>query len=298
MGFTYPPPANWASATFLNEMVAAINERRDALGWEPIGNVSAGDDIQQALLYAEWQVYLEGMAVQFVDHGDHGGNWGGQDAIPRFDLASWRAAAGLDADGFRRTAVEPSDPAFEGFEHGHVQAGDILGPWIFEDLQSGLDILRWTLEDGLEPSANGQNTHMSAEGYATTPGDYAGAEAAAEANKQYSQDAGGEWVATVGDVLALPYAALASKSGYWNPEVVGDSSYTWDLYMTAYGNVAVHGLTTDGKLSRVATGVSETESVQVGNTAPIAWPDPPPGDNACRVTGSVAVLKWQFAYTL
>lgn len=35
----------------------------------------------------------------------------------------------------RRTQTHPDDPSFTGFEYGLMQPGDIIGPWIFEDMR-------------------------------------------------------------------------------------------------------------------------------------------------------------------
>lgn len=59
-----------------------------------------------------------------------------------YTIESMFLEAGLTADGWRRTTVHPSDPAFVDFEYGQMQPGDIIGPWIFNDLQATLGVLR------------------------------------------------------------------------------------------------------------------------------------------------------------
>lgn len=55
-----------------------------------------------------------------------------------FTLATWRAAAGLNASGFRRSVNGTT------FVYGLAQVGDVISAWIFEDLQKGLGALKWT----------------------------------------------------------------------------------------------------------------------------------------------------------
>jgi hypothetical protein len=60
-----------------------------------------------------------------------------------YTLATFRSVAGLPEDGFRRATAwnGVDDPTWS---YGVMQAGDIIGPWIFEDLQAAFDALRWT----------------------------------------------------------------------------------------------------------------------------------------------------------
>jgi hypothetical protein len=63
-----------------------------------------------------------------------------------YTLSTWRTEAGI-ADGFRRATTWPTDwtdYADAAYSYGPIQAGDIRGPWIFEDLQKAFDALRWT----------------------------------------------------------------------------------------------------------------------------------------------------------
>jgi hypothetical protein len=61
-----------------------------------------------------------------------------------YTLATWRSAAGLPTDGFRRatTCDGNGDPVFD--TPGLIQKGDILGWWIWEDIVHGLQALRYT----------------------------------------------------------------------------------------------------------------------------------------------------------
>jgi hypothetical protein len=73
-----------------------------------------------------------------------------------FTLSTWRTLAGI-ASGFRRvpTGTEyPSD--WTDYEddsfidnYGKMEAGDIIGPWVYVDLQNAFKTLKWTtIESG------------------------------------------------------------------------------------------------------------------------------------------------------
>lgn len=64
-------------------------------------------------------------------------------AVRFYTLERWREVAGLNASGYRRATVwdginEPT------YEYGTMQRGDVIGPWIFEDLQKAYSALRWS----------------------------------------------------------------------------------------------------------------------------------------------------------
>ena len=88
-----------------------------------------------------WQPYivflqqeLETLAPLYIDH-ENGPLADTEDDILYFTLDNWRAAAGLNVNGFRRSTDGIS------FSYGQMQAGDIIGPWIFEDLQKAIYLL-------------------------------------------------------------------------------------------------------------------------------------------------------------
>ena len=64
------------------------------------------------------------------------------------------AAAGLPPTGFRRATAWDgvTDPVWQ---YGQMQAGDIIGPWIIEDLQKLLSVLRWGFWAGEDVALNG-----------------------------------------------------------------------------------------------------------------------------------------------
>jgi hypothetical protein len=72
-------------------------------------------------------------------------SWGAN-LISPFVVTSFYQCAGI-TNGFRRATTYPADwtdyndPAYS---YGQAKAGDIIGPWILEDLQRGIDVLSTT----------------------------------------------------------------------------------------------------------------------------------------------------------
>jgi len=144
----------------LNEIVGGVSERAQALGQSALTLVAAGDDIQAKSFWYALQEWVETYCTSFVDHTQetNPGDFDGETAFPMFTLSSFRSAADLHSSGFRRaTAWDPSgtppaddwtdlnDPMFS---YGRMQADDIIGPWIWVDLQNALTALKWTKQSG------------------------------------------------------------------------------------------------------------------------------------------------------
>ena len=96
-----------------------------------------------------WQPYiislqqeLETLAPNYIDH-ENGPLTDAGDDFLYFTMDNWRAAAGLNASGFRRSTDGTTVLC------GQMQSGDIIGPWVFEDLQNGLKALKWTITGGM-----------------------------------------------------------------------------------------------------------------------------------------------------
>jgi len=86
-----------------------------------------------ASLQYELEYYLPQL---YVDHAN-GPLTTNHAAFLYFTVATWREAAGLNTNGFRRATEQGG-----GFSYGHAQAGDIIGSWIYEDLQNGYSTLQ------------------------------------------------------------------------------------------------------------------------------------------------------------
>ncbi|MDD8011855.1 MAG: hypothetical protein PHX05_00055 [Acidobacteriota bacterium] len=142
MSAAFTAPADWTNGgqdlAGANEIVLAYSERRQALRQSAVAALTAGAAAQDKTLWRAIQDWLETNCVNFVDHVS-GPLAADSKSFRPFTLATWRAAAGLHADGFRRK-VEPGDP----FSYGKIGAGDMRGNWCFEDLQKGLAALKWT----------------------------------------------------------------------------------------------------------------------------------------------------------
>lgn len=85
--------------------------------------------------FASLQSELEYLAPKYVDHVNGPLNEN-KTAFRYFTLLTWQAASGLNTNGFRRTGWDGV------LSYGYAQVGDIIGPWIFEDLQKGFSALQ------------------------------------------------------------------------------------------------------------------------------------------------------------
>jgi len=130
--FTTPAGQSWQ--TLLSEITLAYSERRQAIG-QSAYTPEAVRDVQSSAYWRTLQGWLESNCTSFIDHVN-GPLTDAGDAFLYFTLATWRAAAGLNANGFRRS------PLAGGTAYGQMQIGDAIGGWIFEDLQRGFGALR------------------------------------------------------------------------------------------------------------------------------------------------------------
>lgn len=78
------------------------------------------------------------LAVLFIDHVN-GPLTTNHTAFLYFTQATWREEAGLNTNGFRRLGGEGTN-----FSYGQAQLGDVLGAWIYEDVEAGYSALKWT----------------------------------------------------------------------------------------------------------------------------------------------------------
>lgn len=179
-GDSYDP----TSLAIVNELIGAWSERRQAIGDAAVGDEVAGNDAHD--LNAYWksmQSWIESNCSNYADHthaisGSFDGLTGD---VPIFSLASFRVAAGLNANGFRRATEwnpDPITPDWEAditFSHGQIQAGDICGPWVYEDLQVAFSALKWSREvQGYWDEASHQDPNFAADrrrgiGHASSP---------------------------------------------------------------------------------------------------------------------------------
>jgi hypothetical protein len=139
----------------LNQLWLGWSERAQVASEGEKTLIAVGDDMQLYSRWAELQAGVEGLCSLFADcSAATDGKFDDATAIPAYTLASFRAYAGIHANGVRRaTAWDPSvdnwqDLSDPMFSHGVMQAGDIIGPWIWVDIQRMLTALKWTVVPG------------------------------------------------------------------------------------------------------------------------------------------------------
>jgi hypothetical protein len=144
-------PYDFANLAFVNQFIRAVNDRTQRFNSgtiTPAALKSVGDDVQAAAFWGGMQAaveacvpsylnstFAEGTEVTYSDtngavpsNGPHAaGNW---------TLADWRAAAGINAAGFRRMTSTNATA------YGTMQAGDVIGDWVFNELAAGLRLLK------------------------------------------------------------------------------------------------------------------------------------------------------------
>jgi hypothetical protein len=180
--FTAPGNATWQ--TLLNELTLAYSERRQAVS-ERIQSVNdayiATDDkdIQAFWYWSTIQGWIENNCLVFIDIT--GPLTPDKTAFLFYTLASFRSVAGLHEDGFRRVpeGVEWNGTDDPVWSYGQMQEGDIIGPWIFEDLQKAFSVMLWAVSlsrcdllDGLVKAAGGTCVGSADEAYALAVTDW------------------------------------------------------------------------------------------------------------------------------
>lgn len=138
---------NVGTGSVLRECLDAYNERCEACGKEDLEiALPDADVVSLNITEATRLVYglMHGLELLVATN-----RWlDDQDSEPDTVLtnARWRTNADLPsgAGNWRRATVWPSggQPTF--LTPGAVAAGDIYGPWILQDIQKGIDALRWT----------------------------------------------------------------------------------------------------------------------------------------------------------
>ena len=147
---------DWQAVDFCNEFRNALSERRQTIGGAELLDIEAGEDIQAVTFWKTFQDWLEDNCTSFVDEN---ATIAGESAVPMWTETTWQAEAGIHANGFRRAKVWDPDGGDDWTDntdamfgttgthdggYGVMQAGDIIGPWVFDDLQKGFGALNWT----------------------------------------------------------------------------------------------------------------------------------------------------------
>jgi len=156
MTFDNPPDGlAFADPLFIvNQMQRGINERLYSVGF-PVDFESLpgslGDSLTpglsaQANRYELWQLTLNGMIGDYVDH--RLGNFTGEASVPLWTVSDFCTEAVLDeasgAIAWKRTRLHPTDDGFAAFAAGEAETGDVIGPWLWEEMQRAMVAMRWT----------------------------------------------------------------------------------------------------------------------------------------------------------
>jgi len=150
---------SWLDVALANEIIAALNERIEAADSinapTPIAARVAGTDIAVDLAWIKnMQNAVVALIPLYLDHTEipNAGDLEGETPadLPTYDATAfntvvghtlWRRATSWDPDA-GDDWTDPSDAMYA--TPGIAQAGDIDGPWCFEDLQLAITALKWT----------------------------------------------------------------------------------------------------------------------------------------------------------
>jgi hypothetical protein len=145
---------NWASTDFLNELDISLNERMKVVGGPTNTLAQAGDNAGSVAYWRKFQERMVQYCTSYCATNDLTGiHWTNS---LNYTLTSWVERAGLRTNGFifrRATSWNVSvndwtdkyDPMFlTNNAYGYVTNGDIIGPWLFDDIQKGLTALSHT----------------------------------------------------------------------------------------------------------------------------------------------------------
>jgi hypothetical protein len=149
---------DWADCQYINEILTSYREHRLARGFSNGGKQAArvnDDDAHYYIWYAAIQSWIEANCVEFIDHSKTVTDY---DDVQKYTRATFRTAAGLNTSGFKRSTDGTT------FSYGKVQEGDVVGRWIFTELQDALDALRWTTKTGYGDSTYWAGDEHAADG--------------------------------------------------------------------------------------------------------------------------------------
>lgn len=310
---------DWQAASFVNEYIAALNERKTVIGQSEnlVAEVAAGDDISAATFWGE--PYLGfGIGLQsqilaiapfnFVDPST-ASDLTGLTTAAFWTASTFKQAIAGNIGGFRRYTTHPDDGGSVGY--GIMQQGDIIGPWIFEDLQSALNKMVWKLGAGSWVNSTSWITPTK------TASTLAAAQASALASHPENTSTGTfspQSYAFVGRNGSSYSASLISRSADVRVSLYnGDDPSTkyacevdWNINIipatefSAGGESWITGPSVYSLLdtSSHAAGPTSLDSIQVGDHAYImSWPALPGGDPAASSRGlegdaPLTVIRW------
>ena len=283
----------YLSLAIVQELVLAYSERRQCIAHDPVTPIVAGRNLQDVAFWRGMQDWIDTFCSRWVNDGSFS-------TATEYDkvadithtLATFRAEAGLNTNGFRRATSYPGP-----FSYGRIVAGDIIGPWIVQDLQKAFDAMRWThLTDAT--LSNGRQKWISAGGF-----DY-----------EWSTEV---WDSTEWQTSSLwtPYWVEANVWGAWYQREYADSTFTTPDHLSHTANgyywirpffsggpaVDIDGLgMSHHKFYLRQSFVSATTTTRTIPQLPNILTIPPyyPPDGPDIMADPVLILKWGFTNTL
>lgn len=140
--FTNTSAKDLQSLTLYNELQLAYSERRQALGQSAQDAFAEDAFIQKRSMWTAWQSWLETYCTSFLNYDGGGVICDSDTGLENFTLATFRAKAGLNADGFTRHYR--IDRTTAGTAYGIAQVDDYVGPWLIDELQAAFSVLRYS----------------------------------------------------------------------------------------------------------------------------------------------------------
>lgn len=324
---------NWASTQVAWEITLSISERSQVLGKGTYDTVAEeGMNAVSATTnhWVNWQTWLESECTNFVNTNH---TIAGAHSISNWTLTTWRLSCGF-SNGFRRatnwsvtaddwtayTALMYKNPGY-----GGIQSGDIMGPWIVEDLQKGLKALTrtWTSNYwGAGPSpvrvytTNGIANALGADQNAATAlsncrTDFANKMWTYQEDYFYvvyrrsdDPDFGGDtwnWYANraystpICESLVVPNGVTHDWSLYWQPQVYGNSFLDIDGYGLTNGVLCLW----DSGAGSVSTSITATTIGLITSFPPDVIPTNGPEEvvsEGVGCDGANWIFDWNFSY--
>jgi len=314
----FTPVSEWPKgiqdASCANEIIESYIERRLVLGQglDGITPRYVGQNSQQGWwLWNDIGQWLEDNCVEFLDTSDiENESYLSEDksGFVNYTKETWQNAAGLDGC-YRRKQNMGDD-----WSYGQIVAGDIMGPWTFEDLQKGLGVLRWTLKDAAYKGYYkvGRGT-----------GEITLEDAKARAQEYFEPCVPVETEGVLGSNYATiqpqPYgifnAYLEKSPTVFSCELAISWPVNWGLYVymqqpdPAFSAVVLDTPFSDPVFNewlKIDNGVvvddDKIETDMIGNFDTPVWPEIPPSDvplshRGYQLTYAKFVLEWSFSYT-
>jgi hypothetical protein len=142
----------------INELLTAYNELRGVFSETPVSASLSEQNIQDSAFWRGMQVWVEQHYESFVD--DQAEIAGGT-SIPMLTEELFMERSEMTASGWWRKAVDsyPEDWTDYGDDafldnYGQCVADDIIGPWLWVDLQKAFVVMKWTTVGINQYSAN------------------------------------------------------------------------------------------------------------------------------------------------